>query len=101
LEKGAGGISFHVDVIHLRIRYKIMRSGFWSLGSSWALRGLGLVKTVASLCLAPVRDRRDRFVYLRLLPLPAGRCSLQGGSRMSMAHSLEVYVPLLDHLLLE
>ena len=25
---------------------KIIHSGFWSLGSSWALRGLGLVKTV-------------------------------------------------------
>ena len=30
----------------MRIQSKIIHSGFWSLGSSWALRGLGLVKTV-------------------------------------------------------
>lgn len=30
----------------MRIRSKIIHSGFWSLGSNWALRGLGLVKTV-------------------------------------------------------
>jgi len=49
---------------------------------------------------APVRDRRDRFPYADLrVYLPED--VLFKVDRMSMAHGLEVRVPLLDHHLLE
>jgi asparagine synthase (glutamine-hydrolysing) len=49
---------------------------------------------------APVRDERDRFIYADLCAyLPED--VLFKVDRMSMANSLEVRVPLLDHLFLE
>jgi O-antigen/teichoic acid export membrane protein len=35
-----------IGLRHVTFESKIIHSGFWSLGSNWALRGLGLVKTV-------------------------------------------------------
>ncbi len=79
---------------------RIFRHWLYTPGFSKRIKGDPMQDLKNHLVSAPVRDRRERFIYSDLCNY-LHEDVLFKVDRMSMAHGLEVRVPLLDHQLLE